>query len=160
MAAFLICLNCALRLTHFLPSLRLALLPNSKYPDSQFLFKASRRLRRRLTQISERCYSNYRFVPLCALESLWFNACKPINSVSPKIGSLDPPTTYNFSSINPSRIHSCTPHHSYHRSKALAQVNPLPKAAKHTRSPSCTLPNSQASHRAMGTLAAVVLPYF
>ncbi len=46
----------------------------------------------------------------------------------------------------------------YHRSSALAQVKPLPKAARHTRSPSLTKPFSQASHNAMGIDAAVVLP--
>lgn len=46
----------------------------------------------------------------------------------------------------------------YHLSNALAQVNPLPNAARHTRSPSFILPSCQASHKAMGIEAAVVLP--
>ena len=48
----------------------------------------------------------------------------------------------------------------HHLNKALAHVNPLPKAARQTRSPSLILPCSQASQSAMGMDAAVVLPYF
>jgi hypothetical protein len=48
----------------------------------------------------------------------------------------------------------------YHFITALAQVKPLPKAAKTTVSPSFTLPSSQASQSAIGIEAAVVLPYF
>jgi len=46
----------------------------------------------------------------------------------------------------------------YHLNNALAQVNPLPNAARQTVSPSLIRPFSQASQRAMGTDAAVVLP--
>src|SRR6516225_963073 len=46
----------------------------------------------------------------------------------------------------------------YHLSSALPQVNPLPNEARQTRSPSFILCCSQASHRAMGIDAAVVLP--
>ena len=49
-----------------------------------------------------------------------------------------------------------TSHHQ--RISAEPQVNPEPKAARQTRSPSLILPASQASHSAMGTDAAVVLP--
>jgi len=38
-------------------------------------------------------------------------------------------------------------------------VNPDPKAARHTRSPSRILPCSTHSSRAMGIEAAVVFPY-
>src|SRR5690606_10160283 len=48
----------------------------------------------------------------------------------------------------------------YHLINAEPQVKPAPKAARHTRSPSCTLPCSHASHKAIGTEAAVVFPYF
>ena len=44
---------------------------------------------------------------------------------------------------------------SYHLIKAPAQVKPLPNAHRQIRSPSFILPASQASHRAMGTDAAV-----
>ena len=50
--------------------------------------------------------------------------------------------------------------HNYHLISALAQVNPLPKAAKQIKLPSLTKPFSQASHKAIGIEAAVVLPYF
>jgi hypothetical protein len=43
---------------------------------------------------------------------------------------------------------------------ALAQVNPLPNAAKTTVSPDLILPCSQASVKAIGMEAAVVFPYF
>ena len=46
----------------------------------------------------------------------------------------------------------------YHLNNALAQVNPLPNAARQTVSPSLIRPFSHASQRAMGTDAAVVLP--
>ena len=46
----------------------------------------------------------------------------------------------------------------HHRIKLAPHVNPLPKAAKQTRSPLFTLPASTASARAMGMEAAVVLP--
>jgi len=49
---------------------------------------------------------------------------------------------------------------SYHLIIALAQVNPLPKAANTSVSPSFILPNSQASVSAIGIDAAVVFPYF
>ena len=45
----------------------------------------------------------------------------------------------------------------YQRTNALAQVKPLPNAAKQSRSPSFTLPCSHAWHNAMGIDAAVVL---
>ena len=48
----------------------------------------------------------------------------------------------------------------YQRINAPAQVNPLPNAARQTKSPSFIFPSSHASHKAMGTEAAVVLPYF
>ncbi|MNR01287.1 hypothetical protein D3C85_1170870 [compost metagenome] len=48
----------------------------------------------------------------------------------------------------------------YHLIIALAQVNPLPKAAKTTVSPDLIFPCSQASVKAIGIDAAVVLPYF
>ena len=48
----------------------------------------------------------------------------------------------------------------YHLIIALAQVNPLPKAAKTTVSPGLILPCSHASVKAIGIDAAVVLPYF
>jgi hypothetical protein len=48
---------------------------------------------------------------------------------------------------------------SYQRIKAEAQVNPLPKAAKQITSFSLTLPSAQASLKAIGMDAAVVLPY-
>ena len=48
----------------------------------------------------------------------------------------------------------------YHLISADAQVNPEPKAAKQTKSPSFTKPFSQASHKAIGIDAAVVFPYF
>ena len=48
----------------------------------------------------------------------------------------------------------------YHFKIALAQVKPLPKAAKTTVSPSLILPSSQASVKAIGIEAAVVFPYF
>ena len=48
----------------------------------------------------------------------------------------------------------------YHLNKALAQVKPLPKAARQIKSPSLIFPISHASHKAIGTEAAVVLPYF
>ena len=48
----------------------------------------------------------------------------------------------------------------YQRISAEAQVNPLPKAAKQTKSPSLTFPASHASHNAIGIEAAVVFPYF
>lgn len=48
----------------------------------------------------------------------------------------------------------------YHRIKAEPQVNPLPKAAKQTKSPSFILLVSHASQSAIGIDAAVVLPYF
>lgn len=41
---------------------------------------------------------------------------------------------------------------------ALPQVNPLPKAASTTVSPSFTFPCSHASVKAIGIEAAVVLP--
>ena len=47
----------------------------------------------------------------------------------------------------------------YQRISALAQRKPLPKAARATRSPSFIFPSCQASQRAMGIDAAVVLPY-
>ena len=47
----------------------------------------------------------------------------------------------------------------YHLNNALAQVNPLPNAARQTVSPSLISPFSHASQRAIGTDAAVVLPY-
>lgn len=46
----------------------------------------------------------------------------------------------------------------YHRIITLPQVNPLPKAAKTTKSPDLTLPDSQASVKAIGIDAAVVFP--
>ncbi len=49
---------------------------------------------------------------------------------------------------------------SYHLITTLPQVNPLPKAAITTISPSLILPFSQASQRAIGIDAAVVFPYF
>ena len=48
----------------------------------------------------------------------------------------------------------------YHLMMALAQVNPLPKAARTIVSPSFIFPCSQASVNAIGIEAAVVLPYF
>src|SRR2546423_1024482 len=48
----------------------------------------------------------------------------------------------------------------YHFNNALAQVKPLPNAARQTRSPSLIFCCSQASHKAMGIDAAVVFPYF
>ncbi len=48
----------------------------------------------------------------------------------------------------------------YHLIIALAQVNPLPNAAKTTVSPDFIFPCSQASVSAIGIEAAVVLPYF
>ena len=48
----------------------------------------------------------------------------------------------------------------YHLIIALAQVNPLPKAAKTTVSPDLIFPFSQASVKAIGIEAAVVFPYF
>lgn len=48
----------------------------------------------------------------------------------------------------------------YHLINAEPQVKPAPNAARHRRSPSFILPCSQASHSAIGTEAAVVLPYF
>jgi hypothetical protein len=48
----------------------------------------------------------------------------------------------------------------YHFKIALAQVNPLPNAAKTTVSPDFILPFSHASVKAIGIEAAVVLPYF
>ena len=50
-------------------------------------------------------------------------------------------------------------HPNHYRMMFLAPP-PLPKAARHTRSPSFTIPFSHASQSAMGTDAAVVLPYF
>ena len=47
----------------------------------------------------------------------------------------------------------------YHFIMTLPQVNPLPKAASTTKSPSFTFPCSQASVSAMGIEAAVVFPY-
>ena len=47
---------------------------------------------------------------------------------------------------------------SYHRIKADAQVNPLPNAAKQTILSSVISPSCQASLRAIGIDAAVVLP--
>ena len=47
----------------------------------------------------------------------------------------------------------------YHLIITLPQVKPLPNAARTTRSPSLIFPSSQASVRAIGILAAVVLPY-
>ena len=47
----------------------------------------------------------------------------------------------------------------YQLIKALPQVNPLPKAAKTTKSPDLILPSSHASVIAMGMDPAVVLPY-
>ena len=44
------------------------------------------------------------------------------------------------------------------RNERLGFVYPLPKAAKHTRSPSLIIPFSQASHKAIGIDAAVVFP--
>ena len=49
---------------------------------------------------------------------------------------------------------------SYHLISALAQVKPDPNAARQTKSPSLIFPASQASHKAIGTDAAVVFPYF
>lgn len=49
---------------------------------------------------------------------------------------------------------------SYHLIIALAQVNPLPNAAKTTLSPFLIFPCSQASVKAIGMEAAVVFPYF
>jgi hypothetical protein len=46
----------------------------------------------------------------------------------------------------------------YHFINALAQVNPLPNAARQTISPSFIFPSCHASHKAIGTEAAVVLP--
>lgn len=48
----------------------------------------------------------------------------------------------------------------YHLMITLPQVNPLPKAAKTTVSPDLIFPCSQASVKAIGMEAAVVLPYF
>src|SRR5690554_2203709 len=48
----------------------------------------------------------------------------------------------------------------YQRIITLPQVNPLPKAANTTKSPSLIFPCSQASVQAIGTDAAVVFPYF
>lgn len=45
------------------------------------------------------------------------------------------------------------------RSRADAQVNPLPNAAKQITSLFFTLPSAQASLKAMGIDAAVVFPY-
>ena len=47
----------------------------------------------------------------------------------------------------------------YQRINPLAHVNPEPKAAMQTRLSSFILPCSQASHKAIGMEAAVVLPY-
>ena len=49
---------------------------------------------------------------------------------------------------------------SYQRKITLPQVNPLPKAERTTISPSLTRPCCRASVRAIGKVAAVVLPYF
>jgi len=46
----------------------------------------------------------------------------------------------------------------YQRMSADPQVNPLPNAARQTRSPDLTAPASTASHKAIGMEAAVVLP--
>jgi hypothetical protein len=54
--------------------------------------------------------------------------------------------------------HSSAFNQAHHFNSALAQVKPLPNAARHTRSPLWILPSCQASHKAMGTEAAVVLP--
>ena len=48
----------------------------------------------------------------------------------------------------------------YHRIITLPQVNPLPKAAKTTKSPFLIFPCSQASVNAIGMDAAVVFPNF
>ena len=48
----------------------------------------------------------------------------------------------------------------YHLIIALAQVKPLPKAAKTTVSPDLIFPCYQASVKAIGIDAAVVFPYF
>ena len=48
----------------------------------------------------------------------------------------------------------------YHLIITLPQVNPLPKAANTTKSPSLIFPLSNASVKAIITDAAVVLPYF
>ena len=48
----------------------------------------------------------------------------------------------------------------HQRIKAAPHVNPLPKAARQTKSPLFTLPASTASAKAIGIEAAVVFPYF
>lgn len=48
----------------------------------------------------------------------------------------------------------------YHFNKALAHVKPLPNAVKAYSIGFLIFPCSHASHNAMGTDAAVVLPYF
>ena len=50
--------------------------------------------------------------------------------------------------------------YNYHLIIALAQVKPLPKAAKTTVSPDFIFHCSQASVKAIGIEAAVVFPYF
>ena len=50
--------------------------------------------------------------------------------------------------------------HYYQRIIAAPQVNPLPNAARQTKSPSFIKPFSHASQSAIGIDAAVVLPYF
>jgi hypothetical protein len=46
----------------------------------------------------------------------------------------------------------------HHFIKALPHVKPLPNAAIQTRSPSFILPSCNASHNAIGIVAAVVFP--
>ena len=46
----------------------------------------------------------------------------------------------------------------HHRIRAEAHVKPLPKAARHTKSPGLMRPCAKASLRAIGMEAAVVLP--
>lgn len=64
---------------------------------------------------------------------------------------------YNYCDDKP-EAKSCNLQGYHHFSNALAQVNPLPNAARQIRSPSFTSPFSHASHKAIGTEAAVVLP--
>ena len=48
----------------------------------------------------------------------------------------------------------------YQRTSALPQVNPLPKAASASKSPRFSRPDREHSSSAIGTVAAVVFPYF
>src|SRR5690606_41080054 len=68
---------------------------------------------------------------------------------------IDTNITKHWFASTPARKPYC-----YQLSKAEAQEQPLPKAARHTRSPSLSFLCSQASLKAIGIVTAVVLPEY